>query len=82
MTLLGGEWSYWIAKVNRWDFSPEGESAANALLIAAAPDLYTALKGMLQHFVEQPKMTRREQDEAVRLARQAIDKALGKVPRT
>ena len=40
--------NYWIATMDSWDGAVNHE--ANAQLIAAAPDLLEALRGLLSHF--------------------------------
>ena len=50
---------------------------ADARLIAAAPDLLSALSGMLEIFVESDQLANFEDMETVKAARAAIKKATG-----
>lgn len=77
-TVIGGRWCDRIAEVFHWDGSSREESDANALLVAAAPELLSALQIMLHEFVELPEMAHTERAQAAKLARQAIAKAQGK----
>ena len=71
----GGVHSAAIANIPRKQTIPEEEARANALLIAAAPELLAALQGLLRGIFDGP-------DEAnaamlIAKARDAVNKATG-----
>ena len=71
--ITAGQGSGWLADVLIWDDCPE-ESKANARLIASAPDLLEALKGVVA-WIDQyhPKAS-----QNLTLSRAAISKAEGR----
>ena len=67
------EGARYIADVHKWTDGPDSEAAANARLIAAAPEMLEALRHILADFEECEEAS----PEAVREAKAAIARATG-----
>lgn len=76
--ILYGEKNDWLATVERFHGEYEAESQANARLIAAAPELLEALKGILE--IGKRNMENPKYDGYFNTARAAIARAEGNEP--
>ena len=73
-TIRSEKENYWLATMDSWDGAVNHE--ANAHLIAAAPELLEALKGIIE--IGKRDMSNQKYDSYFEYAKQAIAKAEGK----